>query len=249
MIIDPTKNAAPEPGRLYPPFTRENTPKEIWNLPKDKRGYPVPFFVDMRAPKINGNPDFRVMSAESMTRCIKEKLCWICGKPLGPVMCFPAGPMCGINRTSAEPPSHGTCAFWSARACPFLAQPKRIRDEADLPEGHMMVGHGIVRNPGVTMLWHCESYKLHRVENGLLFTLGDPLMVQWAREGRSATREEVLDSVSEGIPLLLEQAAEHDGAPGCFELGRMTERFMQYLPAAPVKASLLKPTGQGLFRL
>lgn len=245
MIIQPK---TPEAGRLYPPFSADNTPREIWNLPKDKRGYPIPHFVDMRAPYVDGNPDFRMMSMEAMRACINEKLCWICGKSLGPVMCFPAGPMCGINRTSSEPPSHGACAFWAARACPFLAQPKRIRNDGGLPDDAHMAGHGIMRNPGVTMLWHCESYTLHRIENGILFTLGDPLMVQWAREGRTATREEVLESVSTGLPILLEQAAEHDGAPGCFELGRMTERFMQYVPAAPVKPALFTPSGKGLFR-
>jgi hypothetical protein len=34
---------------------------------------------------------------------------------------FVVGPMCGINRNSAEPPSHKECAQWSARNCPFLS--------------------------------------------------------------------------------------------------------------------------------
>jgi hypothetical protein len=240
-MLDPK----PQTGRLYPPFKDADTPAEIRPLERDKRGYPIPFFVDRRADRVDGgDPDFRIMSASSMTRCIKEKLCWICGKKLGPMMCFAVGPMCGINRTNSEPPSHGTCAFWSARACPFFSQPKRLRDDEGLPEGDSMAGQGILRDPGVTLLWHTESYKVHRAENGILFEIGEPIMVQWAREGRQATRDEVLESISTGLPTLLDATAEHDGAAGCFELGRMTERFMQYVPAKAVP-NLIAPK-QGL---
>ncbi len=138
--------------------------------------------------------------------------------------------MCGINRNSAEPPCHIDCARWSARSCPFLSQPKRIRDDRDLPPGQM-AGVGILRNPGVTMLWTCEGYDKHREASGLLFGLHDPVSVEWVREGREATRAEVMESVETGLPLLLRQAVK-DGAEGCFELGRMTERFLAFLPGA-----------------
>jgi hypothetical protein len=237
MIIEPKK---PELDCLSLPFDRKQMPREIQALHVDKRGYPIPWFVDRQAD-VDGEPDFRIMSAYKLSRCVKEKLCWICGQKLGVTMCFPIGPMCGVNRTNAEPPSHPHCAMWSVRACPFLSQPKRIRREGGQAEKGEMAGSGVMRNPGVTLLWHCESYKIFRVENGLLFTIGDPLMVQWVREGRQATREEVLESLTGGIPILLERAAEHDGAPGCFELGRQVERFMQYVPAPPAAPDLIVP--------
>ena len=144
--------------------------------------------------------------------------------------------MCGINRTSQEPPSHHACAVWAARACPFLNTPKRVRDDQDLPEGHVVSGEMIARNPGVTMLWVCETFRPFPVKRsdgtggGVLFEMGEPSLVVWYAEGRAATHQEVMESVESGLPLLLEAAAE-DGALACFELGRAAERFHRFVPA------------------
>src|SRR5580692_7475343 len=95
-------------------------PRRMTALPIDERGYPVPWFVDW----IDGKPEFRAMDPRKFVRAIKEKLCWVCGQRLGVNVCFVAGPMCGINRTSSEPPSHRECAVWSAQNCPFLNNPR-----------------------------------------------------------------------------------------------------------------------------
>ena len=99
-------------------------PDRILRLPVE-RGYPVPFFVD----RVDGHYDFRVADARKLKLCVMKKLCWICGEPLGRNLTFAIGPMCAINRISAEPPSHRECAEWSARACPFLIfkEPERNR--------------------------------------------------------------------------------------------------------------------------
>ena len=145
--------------------------------------------------------------------------------------------MCGINRTSSEPPNHASCAEWAVKACPFLAVPKRLRDERDLPPQAGMAGIGITRNPGVSMLWETKKYETWRPErggNGILFDIGEPVPygVDWFCEGRAATRAEVVHSVETGLPILLKQAAV-DGAEACFDLGRKTERFMALLPPEP----------------
>lgn len=223
---------------LRPPFSDAEMPPPIWRLPRDKRGYPIPWFVDVKAPHINGNPDFRVMSGKHLTAAIREKRCWICGgKIMEGVGVFVAGPMCGINRTSAEPPNHPACAEWAVKACPFLAVPKRLRDERDLPANATQAGVGIKRNPGVTMLWQSAGYKVWRPKSGgVLFDIGDPLSVTWFCEGRQATRAEVMRSVETGLPLLLEQAAK-GGATACFQLGQMTERFLSYVPSETSEAA------------
>src|SRR5439155_15335159 len=100
-------------------------PERIKALPVDERGYPIPWFVDY----VNGKPEFRAMDQHKWVRALKEKLCWVCGQPLGRMMTFVAGCMCGINRTSAEPPSHYDCALWSAKNCPFLNNPDMVRRE------------------------------------------------------------------------------------------------------------------------
>lgn len=206
-------------------------PASMQRLSVDSRGYPIPWFVDKGAPYFNGNPDFRIMDGAHLKLAIREKRCWVCGgKLMSSVATFVAGPMCGINRTNAEPPCHADCARWSAMACPFLSQPKRIRDERDLPDDRRVAGVGITRNPGVTMLWTCDGYETFRPGNGgVLFSFPDPISVDWYAHGREATRAEVMTSIETGLPLLLAEAAK-DGATACFQLGQMTEQFLAYLP-------------------
>jgi hypothetical protein len=209
-------------------------PASIKRLPLNPRGYPVPWFVDRKAPQRDGGPDFRVMDRDRLKLAIRERRCWVCGGRItGPEATFVAGPMCGINRTSAEPPSHLDCARWSVQACPFLSQPKRIRDDRDLPGGLSQAGIGIRRNPGVTLLWTTDQWKTWRPQaGGLLFEMGAPKAVEWWREGRAAKRAEVLESVATGLPLLLAEAAK-EGPEASFELGRYTERFMVLVVGVP----------------
>lgn len=216
-------------------------PASMARLSRDRRGYPVPWFVDKAAPFINGNPDFRIMDGAHLKTAIREKRCWVCGgKLMGPIATFVAGPMCGINRTSAEPPCHLDCARWSAMACPFLAHPKRIRDERGLPEHVTQAGVGIKRNPGVAMLWSGDGYEVWRPGGGgVLFQLPNPTSVEWLCEGRTASRGEVMESVETGLPLLLAEAAK-EGAAACFQLGQMTEQFLAYLPPALSEAEALE---------
>jgi hypothetical protein len=137
--------------------------------------------------------------------------------------------MCAVNRISSEPPSHHGCAEFAAIACPFLARPKaQRRDVSDLPH-KPAAGIMIERNPGVTLLWTTKSYQLMRAPGGVLFELGDPTGVAWYREGRAATREEVLESIDSGLPTLRE-LAEQDGANAVAMLEKATAEAMKLLP-------------------
>src|SRR5262245_2742625 len=93
-------------------------PERMRKLPLH-RGYPVPWFVEW----IEGVPDFRIMDGRKLVRAVKEKRCWVCGELMGSYLAFTIGPMCAVNRISAEPPSHRECASFSARGCPFLTRP------------------------------------------------------------------------------------------------------------------------------
>jgi hypothetical protein len=221
---------------LRPPYDRADMPGSIARLQVDGRGYPIPWFVDRAAPLFNGNADFRIMDGKRLKLAIREKRCWICGDRIRDeqLSVFVAGPMCGINRTSAEPPNHELCAVWAAKACPFLAVPKRIRDERELPAHATQAGVGIKRNPGLAMLWTTKGYTTWKPPGGgILFDIGDPASVRWLCEGREATRAEVMESIETGLPLLLEQA-QRGGAVACFQLGQMVERFMAFVPLEAV---------------
>lgn len=202
-------------------------PDAIAALPTH-RGYPVPWFVE----HVDGVPDFRIMRESAVRDAWTRHLCWICGQPLGPWVTFVAGPMCAVNRNSAEPPTHRECGEWSAQACPFLVRPKARRRDSALPDGTAEPdGIMLRRNPGVAMCWHTSRAKCRRREPYWLFDIGDPISVTWWAEGRPATRTEVLASIESGLPMLAERAAVH-GAAGLRRLDKMAHRARKLLPAA-----------------
>jgi hypothetical protein len=213
-------------------------PIRIARLPKDERGYPIPWFVayfkdGKEAPRGEPGalPDFRVLASGKRALAVKKRLCWVCGEPMGVHQVFPVGPMCTVNRTSMEPPAHRMCAEYSAQACPFLTVPARRRNEAgiDMKEHHV-AGEMIARNPGAIALWE-SGFSIFKVDNGWLIRLGEPTRVDWWTKGRLATRAEILEAIDSGYPSLLE-AAQRDGREALDELERCRIRALNYLPAA-----------------
>ena len=185
-------------------------PSRLKKLPLDSRGYPVPWFVDW----IDGEPEFRAMSGEKFKRAINERRCWVCGGRLGLYKTFVAGPMCLINRTSAEPPSHHDCAEWSARNCPFLSRPHMERREDDEINTSLQGDAAITRNPGCAALITTKNYSMFRATGaaatGWLIEMGAFESVEWFAEGRLATRAEVEHSIETGLPLLIEACNKED---------------------------------------
>lgn len=200
-------------------------PSRIARLPRDKRGFPIPRFVQY----INGEPDFRIMNAHHMANCIKRGLCWICGDLLGSHKAFTIGPMCCINRISPEPPAHLECATFAAKACPFLSNAMAKRRERDLPEHRSLAGM-IEDNPGMTAIWVTRFYSLMFVQNGVLFCLGDPVALEFYKEGHPATRAEIDAKITERFPILQKAAAE-EGRGAIAELKRQRKRFDALLDA------------------
>jgi hypothetical protein len=70
-----------------------------------------------------------------------------------------------------------------------------------------------------------------RVDNGNLFQIGEPDLVEFFAQGRIATRAEVDVSVTTGLPLL-EEAAKEDGQGAIRELAMMQQRFETMLKTA-----------------
>lgn len=200
-------------------------PARIAKLRRDERGYPVPWFVAWD----KGKPVFPVADGAKFGRAIRENLCWVCGQKNDEMLAFVIGPMCGINRTSSEPPCHVTCAMFSAQACPFLTKPKMGRmDCSDIgavdPAGVMLR-----RNPGCCAVWITKSYEVFRVENGALIKIGDPRLIHWFAEGRKAKREEVEESIRTGLPALQEMA-DQQGDEAKAALLKAQIEFRKYLP-------------------
>lgn len=193
----------------------EALPPRLQRLPVDDRGYPVPWFVAW----IDGKPEFRVADSEKFQRAIQERRCWVCGDVLGAHLTFVLGPMCGINRTTAEPPCHRECAEWSARNCPFLSRPQMVRREDDVINNELLQanapGCALTRNPGVTLLWTTKTFRFFSDGKGKrLIHFGPAEHVSWYAHGRSATRDEVIASVDSGLPALLSIAEDQDRKEG-----------------------------------
>lgn len=206
-------------------------PGRIAALPRDERGYPVPWFVAW----VEGKPIFQMADARKLGIAIREQRCWICGELMTGIRCFVIGPMCSINRVSAEPPMHRDCAVFSVKACPFLSKPKMgrnmaIREEhsSEKPPGHM-----IERNPGVSLIWHTRrgGYTIEQHDNGVLFSLWDaPAEWSWWAEGRTATRDEVVASIQSGYPALADMA-KAEGVEAEMALSAARRESEMFLPA------------------
>ena len=202
-------------------------PERIKRLPVSDKGFPVPAFVAW----IDGAPDFRVIAPGKVADAWKRKRCWICGDVLGVNLAMTIGPMCAVNRTISEPPSHRECSVFAATACPFLANPRMKRNERDLPDHKDMPGIGLKRNPGAVAVWITREVTPFRVDNGVLFRMGDPSELLWFSEGRKATRAEVVGSIESGLPFLMTEA-QREGERAVEALEIAMRRVVQYLPAA-----------------
>lgn len=188
-------------------------PKRMARLDVNPAGYPIPWFVDRTEDP--ADPDFRLMDPRRWKRAVKEHRCWVCGDRIkGAVETFVIGPMCAVNLTTSEPPCHDDCADWSARACPFLANPKKRRRTSGVEDGEPMGGHSISRNPGVVLLWKVRAGTWKLFDDGtgkpLVRLPQRPLRARWIREGRDATRAEAQAALDSGYPIL-EEAAMADG--------------------------------------
>jgi hypothetical protein len=113
-------------------------PKRMRTLPRDKRGYPIPFIVMIN----KGVPLFTVNDFNLVHDCITKALCSVCGKRLTDDLWFVGGSRAFLSSSGAflDPPMHQECAEYSLRVCPFLAAPNWTRSlgskiAAALPEG------------------------------------------------------------------------------------------------------------------
>lgn len=194
-------------------------PARMARLPRDKHDRPVPWFVAW----IDGQPDHRIMRPDALLHGIRHKLCWLCGQPLSAFKAFVVGPMCAINRI---------CAVYAAQACPWLSTPAMHRRDTGKAELGVIKPGGVMieRNPGACLVWVTKTYRVMRVDNGLLILMGDPTQTLWYAEGRPATRTEVLASIESGLPIVRE-AAEQDGPDAVTELEQRTAEAMRLLPA------------------
>lgn len=97
-------------------------PEQMMHLPKDRRGYPVPFnaLIDR-----NGQPHFAINPEEKRQAILRNDLCSICGKKLLRGRWMVGGPASAFHKDGAynDPPVHHECGRYALQVCPYLAMP------------------------------------------------------------------------------------------------------------------------------
>jgi hypothetical protein len=169
------------------------------------RGYPVPAFVHWME---NGEPEFRVLEPGFFIKAYRQQLCWVCGLPFtNRRRAFVIGPMCAINRISAELPCHTDCARFSAMGCPFLSKPTMVRRENALPDGISFQEGHVEHNPTVALVYHTKNrFWIHDTSGGPLIEMDEPTHVEWYYAGKPANREQCMTALLVGMAQLRAEA-------------------------------------------
>lgn len=140
-----------------------------------------------RLPKEGGVPvPFFLNHQGAVAECVLEKLCWVCGVKLGAFSAFVTGAVNGVTRIATEPPCHLDCAKYTAAVA--------LSDSDD-----------------VTMVWVGRAYEPVPHEGGMVFKMGTPVERLFFKAGRTATPEEIADSLRRGLPVLRAQATAAGG--------------------------------------
>jgi hypothetical protein len=128
-------------------------PARIAALPRDRRGYPIPFVV-MRDGR--GDPHFTMNDLQLVARAASDGLCSICGEKLGAWKAMAGGPASAFHPEGAyfDGPLHRECGEYALRVCPWLATPgwsKRIGARTlrpgAVPDGAMLVAEDVTVHP------------------------------------------------------------------------------------------------------
>ncbi len=156
-------------------------PDSLRSLPRHG-DLPVPalFARDSR-----GIPDFTVLDEDEMARCVGERQCGLCGKPLGYWIAFVGGPISVANRCFTDPAMHEECATYALAVCPFLAAPRATYARRPARAGSRPARSAALLpdRPERFALYVCRSYA-QRVERGVQMLRAAPAKrVDWWTRG------------------------------------------------------------------
>jgi hypothetical protein len=89
-------------------------------LPRDRRGYPIPFIVRR---DLTGRAFFVINDVERVAKTARQKLCSICAQKLDRDIWLVGGPGGAFHEHGAfiDGPMHKACATYALRVCPYIA--------------------------------------------------------------------------------------------------------------------------------
>lgn len=208
-----------------------DAPGAMHGRPIDHRGFYVPWFVTGKDDR--GLWDFTRVDPRRVREGYERQVCFVSGEPLGRYRSFVIGPMCCINRITAEPPVKREVAEWSVRVCPWISNPAARRPEK--ADGELLTAPGIMikDNPGICAIWTVERAN-YRMGRDRLIRLGDPTHLEFYTQKRKATQEEIRKAMVQGAAKLM-AIAEPEGEEAIqllerylTDFGRMIERVMGF---------------------
>jgi hypothetical protein len=100
-------------------------PPRIARLPRDRRGYPIPWNV---LKGVDDFPIFTVNDSERHLHALRAELCPICGERLGRWRWFVGGIRSAFDPHGAyfDLPGHHECEAFALQVCPYLALPQYL---------------------------------------------------------------------------------------------------------------------------
>jgi hypothetical protein len=102
-------------------------PARMAHLPKDPRGYPIPFIVALTS---DGAAHFTIYDEIKVQHALSKRLCGICGKLMHKrKMWMVGGPGSAFAERGAyiDGPVHYECGQYALAVCPYLAMPNYAR--------------------------------------------------------------------------------------------------------------------------
>jgi hypothetical protein len=107
-------------------------PYRIARLPRDRRGYPIPWNV-FRG--VDDAPIFTVNDSPKSLEAVRRELCPICGERLGTWKWFVGGIRSAFHPRGAyaDLPGHHDCERFALATCPYLSLPNYL-GRIDIPD-------------------------------------------------------------------------------------------------------------------
>ncbi len=144
------------------------------------KGLPIPYFTLI----VDGVPDFTAVEFMRVNQCMMNETCGICGKPITDgKFCFIGGELSVKNRVYIDPASHVACAYYAAKACPYLAGTKRQyakEGRAEKAEDiHILMSMKDQPRPKRMAIYIAKSYEMFFENGGYLCKAGLAWKIDW----------------------------------------------------------------------
>lgn len=154
-------------------------PPKIAALPRDARGYPIPYIVLRDA---DGNAILGANDYVRVVKSIRDRLCHVCGQPLGKTVWLVGGPASalanGDHGAWGDGPLHDVCMRYAMAVCPYLAH-RTVKPMAEITERRATEA-GATMLPdipgigGMPVVFVAVAVRQWRVEGGPVFIAPKP---------------------------------------------------------------------------